>query len=419
MKGERGAVLVLVLAFMALAVPLVSALLALATTLARDSAMKARTAQSQYAVLGGGEHAFYRLRHEPGYADSIPQGAPDTYTLTLNGRAVSVSVRRPAEPLGPPPPPGADSRPRLPASKGVTPTSAPPNTPTTYTYTITVQNRGRQESPLDSVHDALPPGFTYVPGSTRGLTTHDPTLDDGVLTWDLSGQGIRLLPGATTTLMFSAQASVGTGNYCNEAWVDPAGYRTSSGKTAGIRVGSPANDLCAGPAVALSKDASTATQPPAYEVVVHAGGVVTYTLRVRNIGSVAVNLGRVRDFLPPGFTYIAGSTGGDLTTADPSITRVQGGERLDWTFSPKKRLQPGESKVIFFQARATAPPGDYWNEAQLTFNEFPTPVAVWPTARVQVIAVFHITATDGESTHFREVWLAPDGPVTTHWELSR
>lgn len=417
--GQQGAVLVLVLAFMALAVPLVSAALGLASTLMRDSSLKARIARSQYATIGGGEHALYRLRYEQGYGESIPEDSPDTYALTLNGRQVSVSVRRASNPLGPPPPPGVERRARLQASTMVSPPSAPPNTPTSFTYTVTIWNRGSQPATLEKVYDALPPGFTYVGGSTQGITTGDPSVDDGILVWDVSSLRIVLQPEEAVNLTFTAQASVGQGNYCNEAWVDPGGYRTSSGKTATVRVGSPPNDLCTGPAVAIAKDASTASQSHSYDLVVAAGGVLTCTITVQNIGSVPVHLGRVRDFLPPGFAYVPGSTGGDFTTSDPSITPFQGGQRLDWTFTPRKRIQPGESKALFFQAKAASTPGEYWNEAQLTFNEFETPVAVWPTTRITVIAVFQITATDGEGVHFREVWLAQNGPVTTHWEVAR
>ncbi|MGO4244290.1 hypothetical protein AB4028_10155, partial [Janibacter sp. RAF20_2_2] len=43
------------------------------------------------------------------------------------------------------------------------------------TYTIRVSNPGATSQVVSSVTDSLPAGFTYVPGSTTGATTNDPT----------------------------------------------------------------------------------------------------------------------------------------------------------------------------------------------------------------------------------------------------
>ncbi|HEX3539274.1 MAG TPA: hypothetical protein VHT75_02415 [Acidimicrobiales bacterium] len=56
---------------------------------------------------------------------------------------------------------------------------------------------------ISSIVDTLPPGFTYVPGSTGGENTADPTVRGSTLTWD----GPFVLP-CCSTLLFGFQATV-------------------------------------------------------------------------------------------------------------------------------------------------------------------------------------------------------------------
>ena len=49
------------------------------------------------------------------------------------------------------------------------------------TYTIEITNVGTTDAVLSTITDTLPSGFTYVPGSTTGITTSDP---DGNGTWE-------------------------------------------------------------------------------------------------------------------------------------------------------------------------------------------------------------------------------------------
>jgi hypothetical protein len=70
--------MVMVLAMMALSTPLVTGALGLASTLAIDSRVKSQRVMSQYATMGGVEHAIYRLTYEEGYAESLPLGVPSS-----------------------------------------------------------------------------------------------------------------------------------------------------------------------------------------------------------------------------------------------------------------------------------------------------------------------------------------------------
>ena len=66
-----------------------------------------------------------------------------------------------------------------------------PSTLTTFTYTITVENQDDQPGKVNKIHDELPAGFSYVLGSTTGVTQDDPVINAQHLEWNLRG-GINL-----------------------------------------------------------------------------------------------------------------------------------------------------------------------------------------------------------------------------------
>ncbi len=408
--------MLMVFAFIALAVPLLSAALGLASTMSIDSGVKNRITKSQYAVIGGNQHAIYRLFYEAGYAESLTEGVEDSYSVTVAGEQITVSVTKLSNPNSNPPPPNADNSRRLQTLKSVEPTTAAPSTPTTFTYTITVENRDDKQVNLNKIHDRLPTGFSYVGGST----TDDPTIvmetADGnsyeKLTWDLGSLNIKLQPQESETLLFDAQATVAEGTYCNEAWADPGGEKTGTGKAAQITVGSPPSGLCAGDAVRTSKSVYPDSAPGNTQTA------YTYTISIENIGTGDLNLERIRDLLPEGFLYVTGTTTGDITNADPNATMHQGRHRLDWDFAPTKQLPAGQTWLHVFDADATAAPGEFWNEVWLTFDEFSYTIYTWPTAVINVMAVFETSATDGERTVSSEVWVGADSYFISQWDAA-
>ena len=215
------------------------------------------------------------------------------------------------------------------------------------------------------------------------------------------------------TLDFQAQASVATGNYCNEAWIEPGGTSTSSGMTAKIQVGTPPDNLCTGAAVQLVKTVDPNVAPN------NTLTTFAYTISIENVGSVALNMSLTRDLLPASFTYVADSTSGTITSANPTTTFFQGKQRLDWSFLPKVQFQPGETKTLVFQAQATLNGGDFWNEAWATFDEFASSVYTWPTALVKAAGVFEIAASDGRTKTSSELWLGDDFSSTQQWNLGK
>ena len=93
-----------------------------------------------------------------------------------------------------------------PLSLSITPDAASVASGGTAGYTVTVHNPNAASVALSSLSDVIPATFSYVAGSTTGLTTANPTIGSGnTLTW----AGPLTVPGSGDgTLHFSA--TVGT-----------------------------------------------------------------------------------------------------------------------------------------------------------------------------------------------------------------
>jgi uncharacterized repeat protein (TIGR01451 family) len=101
-------------------------------------------------------------------------------------------------------------------------------------YTVTVNNPNGGDVTLSSLTDHLPAGFSYVAGSTTGLTTADPVVSGQDITW--SG-AFPVSAGGTATLHFTVTVSTVPGTYLNS--VDGVSASTAivgSGATAPVVV---------------------------------------------------------------------------------------------------------------------------------------------------------------------------------------
>jgi len=108
-------------------------------------------------------------------------------------------------------------------------------------YAITINNPNAVGVTLDTITDMLPAGFSYVPGSTTGVTTSDPGISGQDLTWS----GPFALPASSSiSLQFNAIASVTPGDYFNNAAATGSGVAVvPTGDTAQVTV-NPAPPLC-------------------------------------------------------------------------------------------------------------------------------------------------------------------------------
>ncbi|MEE8157811.1 MAG: hypothetical protein V3T78_00375, partial [Dehalococcoidia bacterium] len=344
---QRGNATIMVLAFMALAIPLVTSSLGLASTLSIDSRVKTGITLSQYAAIAGGQHGTYRVLYESGYLESLQPDVPDEYTVNINGRDVTVTVVKLDDDLSlPSVPPGPNSR-VFRASKVVSPTTVLADTLTTYTYTATITNGTETEQKITQIWDVFPQGMSYVSGSSMGLTTNDPEVAGDRLKWNLTVAEGTLPPMSSKDIEFKMTGTLPEGVYCNDVWVSPHGDKTRSGLTAKIIVGSPSSTLCPGTAIQLNKSVDKTTALP--------GEILTYTLTFTSDGTDPVDIDKIEDILPTGFNYVSGSTEG-LTTVDPIIKYLPQQE-LKWTGSPIGTVAPGGSATLTFKVMTSSDVG--------------------------------------------------------------
>ena len=410
--GESGVAMIMVLAFISLAGAAVPTALSVASSVSVDSRVKTEILKEQYAAIGADEYSRYRMLYEPGYIDTLVSGVPDVFTITLNGIDVTTSITMFASSTSTPPDGSSDNNRRLQTTKVASPTTALADTLTTYTYTITVDNRSDSDESVNKVYDQLPAGLAYVAGSTTGMTVTEPSVSGQQLEWNVVAEGINLAWGESVTLSFDVQGTLAEGLYCNEAWGTPGGPKTTSGKTAFITVGTPTSSLCSGPAATVTK---TVDKPV---VLADTLETFTYTITVDNIGTDDLNVDKVEDLLPTGFVYLAGSTTGDFTTSDPSTTLIQGRERLIWNFNPTELVPSGTVSTLTFQATATAPPGIYPNETWIVLSQFSNDAYTWPTAEVRAMGAYGTGATAGGTTVTGELWIGFDSYAIASWEIT-
>ena len=114
------------------------------------------------------------------------------------------------------------------------PSSAPA---TQNGYTITVSNPNDFMVTLDSIVDFLPGGFSYVEGSTTGVTSGDPSIGEGpTLTWSGS---FGVPASGSINIHFNVTVAEAPGEYLNEASATAGSFAVaSSGPTAPITVAS-------------------------------------------------------------------------------------------------------------------------------------------------------------------------------------
>ena len=141
----------LALAFMILAVPLITTALAFSSTISLDSQVKNRNLKDQYSALGTKQIALHLLVQ-----------TPSKTTVYINDRPVTSTVAKLIEvPLGEIPlSPRIEGRPIT--SKVAFPTSTASNA--TTTYTITVENEHDKAVDLDRIKNEPSGNFSYIPG---------------------------------------------------------------------------------------------------------------------------------------------------------------------------------------------------------------------------------------------------------------
>ncbi|MFQ5826891.1 MAG: hypothetical protein ACE5IA_05990, partial [Dehalococcoidia bacterium] len=274
-----------------------------------------------------------------------------------------------------------------------------------------IENLSSGQQEIRSISDLLPPGFSYVTGSSFGITTDDPETEpeegQQELEWDL-GPPLVLGPGEAGQLSFQATATLEGGTYLNEAWAKVSDYgKVYSGETAPVIVPYTWSGL------SIEKVVSPSSARAGQETT------FTYTIYIENVDTVPMEMYEIGDLLPVDFSYLTGSSSG-ITTADPQINLgPDDNERLKWILSPSVPISPGEVREQVFQAVATLDEGTYWNEAWVYFllEEEEQIAATSPTAPVQAYYQYDIEATAGGTT-IRTAAIVSQGAVTVlSWQV--
>ena len=267
-RGENGQALLLVLAIMFLGTALVSSSLSLVSTSVTSSNSPELSFTNYSSAEAGAQHGIWRLQNEAGFADSLTEMNPDdSYNLALNSTTVPVTITEIFAAPTPTPTPGPTPDPadRIAITKGISPNAIMADTPGTFTYTIDITNVGTSNVKLEYIGDTLPAGFSYVPGSSSGVTTADPTVTmvggQQELLWAFGPPRPGISSGNTAPQVFQASANPVQGTYYNDALVAPVAQS----------IGDPILEVYTGPTAPLDAHAEQ------YEIVSQVEGV---TIRV-------------------------------------------------------------------------------------------------------------------------------------------
>jgi uncharacterized repeat protein (TIGR01451 family) len=196
-------------------------------------------------------------------------------------------------------------------------------------YTITISNTGNNPGNLSTIVDLLPDGFSYVSGSTGGLTTADPNISGNQLTW----QGSWNVPvSGSISLTFTAKAALSGEDYANYVTINGDNFALmNTGPTAVVSI--------SGPALVLSKSTDKTSAAP--------GDTITYTVSYGNTGNGDATAVFILENIPSNTLYVNGSAEGDGTIITYSH---DGGISYDTDPTPPVTN-------LSFQRTAVLPPG--------------------------------------------------------------
>lgn len=419
-QSERGIVAMsVVMAFMAFALPIVTATLAFTATAAISSRESRNASTNQFTVTGAMDYAIYKLVHVDTFRQSLSGGDPAYESITLNNSDGLISWTKRVDPGGTSPTEIAT----LQTTKTVTPTSVPANSTTDVTYTIQVENVGGQNASLVYIKDSLPSGFDYVTGTTTGATTADPTVshwDDGngnhftYLKWQVSTD---LAPSASLSISFEASLSNPDGYYCNVAWTQPGSISSGTGPTAKIKVGTPTDTLCDNEAIQVRATVTPSSAVAGVSQTFH------YRIEIENNSSTTRTACGIVDLLPKGFTFVIGSVTGDITGTNPFLWTNSDGQHARWVFCSGSNtgipISPGTTKYLEYDATAQPDTGVYDNQVWVSFASLLNSAYSGPTAEVSVFDVYDVSVSNSTTSVTAQVWMDSNGSYyVTEWQVN-
>lgn len=169
---EQGHAMIMALIVLTFGALLLPPTLGLMSTGAKSTAINTRHTAELYAADAGVEYAIWE----------ISRGLSPTSPITVNDITVDITVGPVTElPYGPVVTGSGEHANWLHVSSSLV-----DNGGGTFIYTVTITNQGESGSPpikLDEIGVGVPEGFTYVAGSSSGITTGDPQVEGGNVIW--------------------------------------------------------------------------------------------------------------------------------------------------------------------------------------------------------------------------------------------
>ena len=161
-------------------------------------------------------------------------------------------------------------------------------------YTVTISNSGQGEGFLTQIKDTLPSGFSYVPGSSSGLTADDPIINGQILTWNGTWVVPRKTGGINGTLVLSFNVRAGSvkGIFYNNVIISGSNFTLkTTGDTAPVTV--------AAPVMSITKYVDISNGNPGDELI--------YSVHFQNQGDGEARNLIIFDTIPANTTYVPGS----------------------------------------------------------------------------------------------------------------
>ena len=306
--SEKGYAFILVLILLTLGSLLLTPTLSLAISALKSKQINTSILMEQYARDGAVEYALWKLQYDGVTSELTTEDDTLQYAVVLNGVSTNVSLVMRVE---------SDLSGNALAHPGfkvfpwseVSPTTASPGVPTIFNFTINLQRlHPYKTGEIDEVWDQLPPGFTYLSGSSEfeGSPVGDPIVETDsnieTLHWLFQPKVTFDVYGQLKSLTFQATATLSNDTrYCNEVALKPNDER--SGRTGFVTVGLPASTGCAGGKVPV------VVVPDPYILPPNSTTTVTFSLDYTNQDVGPHWIDQIIAVLAPGFTYVAGSSG--------------------------------------------------------------------------------------------------------------
>ena len=404
---DEGAVaILLVLAFIAFGVPIITAALGLASTLSIDSRVKSQILDRHYCGVGEDEFVRYLALDGARFLAWLELSEEEQKIAFCDAQVpltVNQSLNRPGDS------PNYSFQEIQSAFKEVTPDEATPNVLTTFTYTITLKNQGTGAIALERIVDYLPPLLQYSDNTTTGnltSTNPDTSFDNGdqhcgdepdQLTW-LFSPGINIAPQEVKTLTFQATGTLPDGIYYNKvsmtyrpAWDPTTTIDTHTPYTAEVTVGN------GGTKCGFNLELLVRKKVTDVRILALGKTELVYTISIENVTTNALPVTKMVDLLPPGFIYQTASSRG-ITSSDPTSVPdpcsqppdIANLQRCTLTWEtgdddvPLFTIPAGQVLTQTLKATTKADPGlAFFNEIQLIYD--PVDFNSWAIASADTV----------------------------------